>query len=65
MKKKRPIKKTWYCWLINDVPNSIRKTKGSFKDNVVSFFKINTPEGYGKQIAQGSGDRPNKLKIRK
>ena len=27
MKKKRPIKNTWYDWLVNYIPESIRKTK--------------------------------------
>ena len=44
MKKKRPIKNTWYDWLINYVPNPIRKTVGGFKGNIVSLFKTNTLE---------------------
>ena len=36
IKKKRPIKNVWYEWLINYIPNPIRKTVDgpkSFKDN--------------------------------
>ena len=28
MKKIRPIKNTWYHWLLNYIPESIRKTSG-------------------------------------
>ena len=36
MKKIRPIKNTWYDWLISCIPKPIRKS--------VSVFKTNTPE---------------------
>ena len=36
MKKIRPIKNTWYDWLINYIPKPIRKS--------VSVFKTNTPK---------------------
>ena len=36
MEKERPIKNTWYDWLINYVPRPIRKTIGGFKDKVKS-----------------------------
>ena len=65
MKKKRPIKNTWYYWLIKYVPNPIRKTVGGFKDEVVSLFKTNTPEEYCEQTVYGSRNRPSKLKIQK
>ena len=45
MKKKRP---TWYDWSINYIPEPIRKIVGSFKDKVVSLFKINTPKNCSK-----------------
>ena len=52
MKKKRPIKKTWYEWLINYIPESVRKTVGCLKDKdvsgCVSLFKTNVPENYSK-----------------
>ena len=41
------------------------KTVGGFKDNVVSLFKINAPEEYGKQTVYGNRNRPSKLKIQK
>ena len=31
MKRKKPIKSTWYDWLINYIPEPIRKTVGGFK----------------------------------
>ena len=49
MKKKRPIKSTWYNWLINYIPEPIRKTVGGFKDKVVSLFKTNPSENHSKQ----------------
>ena len=44
MKKIRLIKNTWYDWMINYIPQSIRKSVGGFKDKVVSLFKTNTPK---------------------
>ena len=32
MKKIRPIKNTWYDWLINYIPELIRKSASTFKD---------------------------------
>ena len=55
MKKIKPIKSTWYNWLINYVPESIRKIVGGFKDKIVSFFKRNTTKqtmfGRGKKLS--------------
>ena len=39
MKKKRPIKNTWYDLSNNYIPEPIRKTVGGFKDKVVSLLK--------------------------
>ena len=47
MKKKWRIKNTWYDWLIIYIPEPI-KTVGGSKDKVVSLFKTNIPEEYGK-----------------
>ena len=58
MKKIRPIKKTWYDWLINYVPEPIRKSVGGFKDKIVSLFKTNTP----KQTVYGTGKKLSKPK---
>ena len=44
MKKIRPIKNTWYDWLINYIPKPIRKSVGASKDKIVSVFKTNTPK---------------------
>ena len=44
MKKMRPIKNTWYDWLINFIPERIRKSVGGFKHKIVSLLKTNTPK---------------------
>ena len=31
MKKRRPIKNTWFDWLVNYVPVPIKKSAGGFK----------------------------------
>ena len=46
-----PIKNSWYDWLINYIPEPIRKSLGGFKDKVISLFKTNTP----KQTVYGRG----------
>ena len=56
MKKIKPFKNTWYDWLINYIPEPIRKSVGDFKDKIVSLFKTNTPEqtvyGRGKKVSK-------------
>ena len=37
IKKIRPMKNTWYDWLINYIPEPIRKNVGGFKDKIVVF----------------------------
>ena len=44
MMKMRPIKNTWYDWLINYTSEPIRKSTGGFKDKTVSLFQKNTPK---------------------
>ena len=44
MRKIIPIKNTWYDWLINYIPEPIRKIVGGFKDTVISLFKTNIPK---------------------
>ena len=44
MKKIRPIKNTCYDWLINYIPEPIRKSASGFKDKIASLFKTNTPK---------------------
>ena len=44
MKKIRPIKNTWYDWLIDCIPELIRKSVRGFKDNTVSLFKAGKKE---------------------
>ena len=58
MKKIRPIKNTWYNWLINYIPEPIRKSIGGFKERIISLFKINTP----KQTVYGRGKKLSKPK---
>ena len=58
MNKKRPKKNNWYDWLINYVPNPIGNALDGFKEKVVTPFKTNTPDEYGKQTMYGSGNRP-------
>ena len=38
----RPLKNTWYCSLINYIPETIRKSADGFKDKIVNLFKRNT-----------------------
>ena len=58
MKKIRPIKNAWYDWLINYIPEPIRKSAGSFKDKIASLFKTNVP----KQTMYGRGKKLSKPK---
>ena len=44
IKKIRLIKNNWYGWLINYIPEPIRKRVGGFKDKIVNLFKTNTPK---------------------
>ena len=42
MKKIKPVKNTWYDWLINYIPEPIRKNEGGFKNKIVGLFETNT-----------------------
>ena len=42
MKKIRPFKNTCYDWLINYIPQPVRKSARGFKDKIVSLFKTHT-----------------------
>ena len=42
IKKIRPIKNTWHHWLINYIPEPIRKSIGGFKDKVISVFNTSS-----------------------
>ena len=53
MKKIKPVKNTWYDWLINYTVEPTRKSIVGFKDNVISLFKTNTP----KQAMYGRGKK--------
>ena len=44
MNKIRPIKDTWYDWLINYISELIRKSASGFNDEGISLFKTNTPK---------------------
>ena len=43
MKKIITIKNNWHDWLINYIPEPIRKSVHGFKDKSVSLFRANTP----------------------
>ena len=40
----RPIKSSWYDWLISYIPKPVRKSVVGFKDKIVCLFKTNTPK---------------------
>ena len=61
MKKIRPVKSTWYDWLIDYIPEPIRKSVGGFKNKISSFFKTNTL----KQIVYSREKKLSKPKNRK
>ena len=61
MKKIRPIKNNWYDWLINFIPEHIRKSVGGFKDKIIRLFDTNTP----KQTVYGRGKKLSKPKTKK
>ena len=46
MRRKSPVKNSCYDWLINLIPEPIRKTVGGFEDKVVSLFKRSTLKIY-------------------
>ena len=48
-------KYTWYDWLINYIPEPIKKIVGGFKDKVVNLFNTNT----SKQTVSGTGNKLN------
>ena len=58
IKKISPIKNPWYDWLINYIPEPIRKIIGGFKDKIESLFTINTP----KQTVYRTGNKLSKPK---
>ena len=64
MKKIRRIKNTWHDWLINCVPEPIRKSVSGFKNKVISLFKINTPKQtvYGRRKKLSKPKSKNKIK---
>ena len=35
----RPIINTWYDWLINYIPEPIRKGTGAFQNKILSFLR--------------------------
>ena len=51
MKKIRPVKNTWYDWLINYISEPIIKIVVGFRDKIVSLFNTDTP----KQTVYGRG----------
>ena len=61
MKKIRSVENTWYDWLINYIPEPIRKSVCCFKDKIICLFKTNTP----KQTMHGRGKKLNESKTQK
>ena len=43
MQQIRPIKNTWYDWLINYISEPIRERVSAFRDKFINLFKANTP----------------------
>ena len=62
MKKMRPIKNSWYDWLINYIPEPIAKIVGGFKDKIVSLFITNTPK---KSVYKKKNEKKTKKQNRK
>ena len=64
-KKIRPIKNTWYDWLINCFPEPIAKILGGFEDKIVSLFNINTPKQtmYMRVKKLSTSETQNKINI--
>ena len=60
-KKIRPIKNTRYHWLINHIPEPIRKRVGGFKEKFINNFKTNLSE----QTVYGIGRKLSNLKTQK
>ena len=58
MKKIRPIKNTWFDWLINYIPERIRKSVSALKDKIRSIYKSITLE----QTVYGRGQKLSKPK---
>ena len=56
MNKIRPIKNTWYDWLINYIPKPISKSVSVSKDKFINLFKPNT----SKQTVYGRRQKPSK-----
>ena len=64
MKKIRQIRNTSSDWLINYIPEPIRKSAVGFKDKIVSLLKTNSL----KQTVHGRGEKlskPRKQNIKK
>ena len=51
-------KNTWYDWLINYIPELLRRSVGGFKDVIESLFKTNKP----KQTVYGGQKKLSKSK---
>ena len=69
MKKIRPIKNSWYEWLINYIPDPTRKYVKDLKDEIESYFKsINYEQAVPAHTDYGRGQKlskPRKRVIRK
>ena len=63
--QKKPVENSWHDWLINYIPELIRKKYCGFKDKVVNLFKTNTHKDYAKKTVYGRGKKPSKPKSQK
>ena len=58
MKKIRPFRNIWYDWFIDYIHEAISKNVAGFKDEIISFFRTNTP----KQNVYGRGKKLSNIK---
>ena len=64
MEEEKPIKSTWYYWLIDYIFEPLSRTVGGFRGNVVSLFMTDTREIHSKQT-EGREKKLSKFKIQK
>ena len=47
--EQKEIKNNWYDWLINYIPEPVRKSVGGFKDEILSLFNTPKQTVYGRK----------------
>ena len=64
-KKTRPVKNTWYDWLINYIPEPVRKSVSASKDRIASLYKsITLEQTVPDQTVYGRGQKLSKPRKR-